>query len=118
MKIKLDENLPTELVGSLASLGHDVQTVPQEALTGRDDTAVLHAAVSEGRLLVTQDLHFSDLRQYQPGAHSGIVLLRLHHPSRRRITECMHRLLSMQLLDAWAGCLVVVTEHKFRVRRP
>jgi hypothetical protein len=32
VKIKLDENLPATLVEPLAALGHDVDTVPQEAI--------------------------------------------------------------------------------------
>lgn len=40
MKIKLDENIPLRLVASLAALGHDVETVPQEGLAGRPDTEV------------------------------------------------------------------------------
>ena len=33
MKIKLDENLPARLIEGLAKLGHDVDSVPQEALS-------------------------------------------------------------------------------------
>lgn len=40
MKIKLDENLPERLVAELSALGHDVDTVRAEHLTGRDDTAI------------------------------------------------------------------------------
>ena len=37
MNIKLDENLPHQLVQLLTDLGHDVDTVPDEHLAGRDD---------------------------------------------------------------------------------
>jgi len=40
VKIKLDENLPARLVGLLAKLGHDTDTVPQEGLTGRPDSDI------------------------------------------------------------------------------
>lgn len=40
MNIKLDENLPAELVGILAVTGHDVDTVPDEGLAGRPDPEV------------------------------------------------------------------------------
>ncbi len=40
MKFKLDENLPIDLARVLSELGHDVDTVPQEALTGRPDSVV------------------------------------------------------------------------------
>jgi predicted nuclease of predicted toxin-antitoxin system len=58
MKIKLDENLPTSLKDALSRLGHDVDTVPEEALSGRDDATVWSAAQSGERFLITQDLDF------------------------------------------------------------
>ena len=40
MKIKLDENMPASLAIDLAVLGHDVDTTPQEGLTGAADTQI------------------------------------------------------------------------------
>ena len=34
-------------------------------------------AQREGRILITQDLDFSDIRKFQPGTHYGIVVVRL-----------------------------------------
>ncbi len=67
MKIELDENLPAGLVESLAALGHDVDSVPQEALAGQPDSKVWDAAQEAQRFLVTQDLDFSDVRRFAPG---------------------------------------------------
>lgn len=58
MKIKLDENLPASLVGTLARLGHDADTVVDEGLKGEPDEVVWPAAQNDGRFLVTQDLDF------------------------------------------------------------
>ncbi len=62
MRIKLDENLPLSLVGALQQLKHDIETVPAEELTGRPDPEIWRAAQDAQRLLITQDLDFSDLR--------------------------------------------------------
>ena len=40
MKVKLDENIPVSLVEALAALGHDVQTVIGQGLTGRADAEI------------------------------------------------------------------------------
>jgi predicted nuclease of predicted toxin-antitoxin system len=77
VKIKLDENLPIRLVPLLTDLGHDVETVPDEQIAGRDDDVVWSAAQAHGRFLVTQDLDFSDARKYAPGTHHGLLLIRL-----------------------------------------
>lgn len=37
MRIKLDENIPSSLVETLAGLGHVADTVEDEGITGKDD---------------------------------------------------------------------------------
>ena len=74
MNLKLDENLPHQLVQLLTDLGHDVDTVPDEHLAGREDDVVWATAQTAGRFLVTQDLDFSDARKYAPGTHHGLLL--------------------------------------------
>ena len=63
MRIKLDENLPHRLVQLIGDLGHDVDTVPDERIAGRDDSVVWDRCQVHGRFLITQDLDFSDARQ-------------------------------------------------------
>jgi len=118
MKIKLDENMPASLKGLLASLGHDTDTVVSEGLAGRDDSTIWSAAQEAGRLLVTQDLDFSDLRKFMPGTHNGVVLFRLQEPGWPALMSRAESVFSTIRVDDWAGCLVVVTQHKIRVRRP
>ena len=87
MRLKLDENLPADLVADLTALGHDVDTAPAEGLAGRDDPAVWAAAQAAQRLLITQDLDFSDARTFAPGTHCGLILVRLREPNRSRLCE-------------------------------
>jgi len=35
MRVKLDENLPIDLVDELTRLGHEVDTAPREGLAGK-----------------------------------------------------------------------------------
>ncbi len=118
VRIKLDENLPSELAELLQQSGHDVHGVAEEGLTGRPDADVWTAAQAEFRFLITQDLDFSDMRRYEPGTHAGIMLVRLHDPSRRRLTVRVEEVIRAYDAGDWAGCLVVVADHKIRVRRP
>ena len=101
MKIKLDENLPRELASLLSSCGHDVHTIPQESLVGRPDETVFAVAQEEHRLLLTQDLDFSDVRVFRPGTHAGIVPIRLRDPSRRRLIERMRQVLAAEAMESW-----------------
>lgn len=118
MLIKLDENLPSRLVDALASLGHQVDTVPDEGLSGRPDEEIWNAAQTVGRFLITQDLDFSDMRRFQPGTHPGILLIRLRNPGRNALFMKVVNLFENEAADTWAGCFVVATERKLRVRRP
>ncbi|HEY7090157.1 MAG TPA: DUF5615 family PIN-like protein [Tepidisphaeraceae bacterium] len=118
MKIKLDENLPEDLVEVLQSHQHDVHTVPAESLAGRDDRTIFAAAQAEQRILFTQDLDFSDIRQFRPGSHGGIVLIRLRDPSRRRLVTRIRGIVETETMESWARCFVVVSDRKLRIRRP
>jgi len=118
MKVKLDENLPRQIAVELRGRGRDVQTVVEEGLTGRADADLWQAAQREGRLLITQDLDFSDTRKFQPGTHHGIVLIRLQSPSRQNLIARAKELFDAEDITSWTGCFVVVTERKIRIRRP
>jgi predicted nuclease of predicted toxin-antitoxin system len=119
VRIKLDENLPATLVGILARLGHEADTVEDEGLKGEPDEVIWPAAQNEGRFLVTQDLDFSDIRKFAPGTHRGLMLVRLRMPSQ---TVLEHRVgeafAEMETPDAWVGAFVVVSDRKVRVTLP
>lgn len=76
VRFKLDENLPRDTAVLLRDAGHDVQTVLEERLGGSPDSKVLDACRTEGRVLITFDLDFSDIRLYPPATHKGIWVLR------------------------------------------
>ncbi len=118
MRIKLDENVPSQLASVLTELGHDVDTVPSEGIAGRDDAIVWQAAQAGRRFLVTQDLDFSDVRKYTPGTHFGVLLVRLPEPGRTALLERIATLFQVEDVKSWGGCIIIATPHKTRVRRP
>jgi predicted nuclease of predicted toxin-antitoxin system len=118
MKIKLDENLPLLIASRLTALGHDVHTTLEEGVAGCPDPQIWEAAQREERFLITQDMDFSDARSFTPGTHYGVLLIRLHSPSRLNLAERINELFQAEDINGWARCFVVVTERKIRVRRP
>lgn len=118
MKIKLDENLPQLIATYLSSLGHDVHTTVEEGLAGCTDPQIWETAQREERFLITQDLDFSDTRQFTPGTHYGILLIRLRSPSRLALAARISQVFQVEDVNGWVRCFVVVTEHKIRVRPP
>jgi predicted nuclease of predicted toxin-antitoxin system len=87
VKLKLDENIPASAGPRLAALGLDVDTVLAEGLQGRADDDVWAAARSEGRVLVTQDLDFADIRKFAPGTHAGLFIVRLPDSEQWRLAD-------------------------------
>ena len=72
LKIKLDEHLSGYMKAALEQEGHDTATVADEGLLGKNDAEVGGAAGREGRMLLTLDLEFADLRKHPPGSHPGV----------------------------------------------
>lgn len=99
MRIKLDENIPHSLFVSLTSMGHDVDTVPQEHLAGRDDRAVWNAAQETERFFITQDLDFADIRQFAPGTHHGLLLVRLRSAGRLAVRQRIEMIFESETVE-------------------
>jgi predicted nuclease of predicted toxin-antitoxin system len=118
VKFKVDENLPARATTLLQKRGHDAMTVEAEGLAGREDSAVFAAALREDRILVTLDRGFADIRQYQPGRHPGIIVIRLHDHRPPLIEGVLQELLSQHDLESLAGCTVIAQPGAFRIRRP
>jgi predicted nuclease of predicted toxin-antitoxin system len=118
VKVKLDENVPVSVVEALTLLGHDIHTVIGQGLIGRADREIWTQCQLEDRLLITQDLDFSDSRKFQPGSHAGIVLVRLQNPGRVALFNLLSSIFRNHDIEAWKGCFVVVSETKIRIKRP
>lgn len=118
MKLKLDENMPERVAPVLADRGHDVATVAGEGLGGAIDPVVAEASAEEGRMIITMDRRFADLRRHPPGRHPGMVVLRLRDQRPALVAAALSAFLDQHNLEGLAGCLVVVEPGAVRIRRP
>ena len=75
MKIKTDENIPTCVIGMLRENKQDVATVRDEHLVGASDGRLAEVARDEGRILVTLDRGFADVRLHPPGTQPGVFVV-------------------------------------------
>lgn len=117
MKVKLDENMPADLAIRLRQAGHDVADVVEEGLGGADDSPILKAATNEGRILMTFDLDFADIRHYPPGSHAGIVVFRLQDQRWQSMQGPVDRLLVGSSLEGLGNGLAIVDETRVRYKR-
>ncbi len=56
--------------------------------------------------------------RFTPGNHHGILLIRLHSPSRLSLIDRVTEVFQTEKVERWVRCFVVVTERKVRVRKP
>jgi predicted nuclease of predicted toxin-antitoxin system len=117
-RIKLDENLGQSHAALLRGAGYEVNCVTDEGLSGTADADLWPFVCREGRFLITLDLDFSDVRQFVPGSHPGILLLRPNSHSRDAASAVLTRVLSEIPLQTLAGCLAIADERRTRIRRP
>jgi predicted nuclease of predicted toxin-antitoxin system len=64
LKLKIDENLPNGCAGILRGKGFAADTVTDERLTGAEDSAMALKSQGEGRVPITLDLDFANIRAY------------------------------------------------------
>ncbi|MGH7598618.1 MAG: DUF5615 family PIN-like protein [bacterium] len=118
MKLKLDENLSRHLKQSLRSDQHDVTTAADEGLLSQPDTVIAAAAHDEGRMLLTLDVEFGDLRKYPPGSHPGIILFRPKIFGPLAVNQFVEKFVRTTDLQPLSGCVLVVEPSRVRVRSP
>lgn len=87
MRFKLDENVPVQLKRLFTESGHDAEAVVDEGMRGAPDGEVAAACLAEERVLLTQDLDFSDIRTYPPASYFGIVVFRLSSGARDALLD-------------------------------
>ena len=116
MQFKMDENLPLQLKELFAEAGHDAVTVLDQGLGGAPDSSIASVCLAEGRVLVTQDLDFADIRTYPPEQCHGIVVFRLSNQSRDTLLSVGARLLESLTGGSLGGQLWIVEDQRIRIR--
>lgn len=118
MKLKLDENLSRHLKPVLIELQHDTVTTADEGLLSRPDTEIARAAFGEGRMLLTLDIEFADLRKYPPGSHPGVILFRPSSLGPRSVNKFIADFVASTDLNRLTACVAVVDPVHIRIRSP
>lgn len=116
MLCKIDENMPVEAATILTAAGHDCLTIYDEDLSGASDDLIATACRSEGRVLLTLDLDFSDVRLYPPGTHPGIIVLRPREPDRSHALRLLSRALRLFDVEMVEARLWIVDDGGVRIR--
>ena len=100
----------------LRGAGFDTETVLSEQLGGAVDPIVLDACTTEGRVLVTLDLDFANLRAYPPVEQRGIWVLRPPQQTVRSILALMRGAVKLLSTERFEARLWVVEIDQIRIR--
>ncbi len=118
MRFLLDESVSPLVRGAPVAGGLGVVHVHDIGLTSASDPAVLDAAVSARRVLITLDTDFGALVAHSRGQPPSVVLIR-SRVAHRPLAQAVLLLANLEQLaeDLDAGAIVVIGGDRIRVRR-
>ncbi len=114
MKLLADENISGKVVKGLKDKGVDIVSI-KELASGLSDEAVLEAANSQNRVLLTFDADFGELIYRRKLKAKGIILLKFVPKSTQHILETISNVVATQA--KLEGNFLIVTEKRIRVLR-
>jgi len=115
MRWLADECVAASLVAFLRSIEHDVLYVAESA-AGFSDSEVIALALSERRLLLTEDKDFGDLVFRRERVVPGVVLMRVG-PENSALKAMRLETVIARYGEGLFGRYTVIEEGRFRSRR-
>ena len=112
IKFLIDENIGSDVESFLIKAGYDAKRV----VSGSKNGEVVHIALIEKRVLITHDIHFSNILMYPPNKYCGIVRIRIHPPSANKVIPALQGLLEKVASDGFNRKLFILEENGFRVK--
>jgi predicted nuclease of predicted toxin-antitoxin system len=113
-KFLADESCDFSVVRLLRSLGYDVTAIV-ETTPSSLDLNVLHAAINEKRILITEDKDFGEWIYSHGEQLFGVIFIRFPANIRQLLNQSIGELLSSHSKDL-IGSFTVVEPGKVRIR--
>jgi predicted nuclease of predicted toxin-antitoxin system len=117
LKLLLDENLYPSTLNLLRCYGFDVKDIKEMKLCGINDNEVMELAQREDRLLITLDMHFSNIFLYPPSECPGIIVVRVRPAVPSKVDQAIKCFLQVLQPELIKHALTIVEENKFRIRK-
>lgn len=110
LKFLIDENVRIELSLFLKREGYNVKTIPK----GSSDTQVAFLSKSEKRILVTNDVDFTDPELYSSKNLYALIWLRIPQAEKEMLISSFHKLISEQQRN-YSGKLICLQSDSWDV---
>lgn len=116
MPFLTDENVYQPMVTMLREMGYEVFDIKEQQLFGIDDARVMEMAREQKRVLITLDKGFSNILLYPPGAHPGVIVLRVWRLSIAKATEVLRNFIQTTPEHQLTGKVAIVEPSRARFR--
>ena len=113
----VDENISPLTISFIKSLGYEIITIKEAGLSSLSDEHIINYAKTNKLALITFDKHFSNILQYPPGSHYGIIRIRIHPPLINVIHNSLKNYFSSFSIGNLKGSLIIIEEKGYRVRK-
>jgi predicted nuclease of predicted toxin-antitoxin system len=104
-------------VQALREGGYDALHLRELGLQKLPNDQILRKARDENRIVLTFDLDFGDLLAASDGDTPSVVLFRMRNQTPGAVTPRLLEILEACTDTLGAGALIVVEDHRYRVRR-
>lgn len=116
MRFLADESCDRRIVRALLGNGHDILTIA-DLEPGTSDERVVEIAVSERRIVLTEDKDFGQLVFAAAKKNSGVILIRVPSRARSGVVAAIAGLIADRG-DALYGCFAVIEPGRIRLTTP
>ena len=116
MKILADMHISPVPVHFLQTLGYDTIRVNEIMPSNSSDRKIVEAAKKEDRVIITQDLDFSQIISFSGEKIPALISLRLSSSRIEIINKRLEKVLPMIESDIEKGSIVVVEDNRIRSR--
>jgi Protein of unknown function DUF82. len=113
-RLYLDQMFGLEVAQALREQGYDVIRASETGQTRADDQQILQKAISENRILLTLDEHFGDWVILPLSRHPGVVRIKVHPTTTKKVIKHLLPFLSKHSSDQFENHLVILSEKRVK----
>lgn len=117
MRILADMHISPVTVHSLRKLGHDTVRVNEIMPANASDKTIIETAINSNRVILTQDLDFSEIIALSGNVQPSLISLRLSSSRIEYVNAVLEKTLPRIEGDVENGAIVSVEDNRVRIRK-
>ncbi len=117
MRILADMHISPVTVKFLQGLGHDAVRISEVMTSNASDREIVERADSSDRVILTQDLDFSEIIALSGKMKPSLISLRLSSSRIEFVNAILEKVLPRIEKDVEKGAIISVEDDKIRIRQ-